>query len=69
MRNDGCFRTERGVAACVVAVPVCVEHKLQLAFAQSFQCCLNLLCERRILIVNVNCRPTNRPLFAAGALA
>ncbi len=33
--NDRSFRTEGRVAAGVIAVPVRVEHKLQLAFAQS----------------------------------
>src|SRR5258708_5648576 len=36
LRNDWSFGTKNHVAASVIAMPMCIKNKFQLAFAQAF---------------------------------
>lgn len=49
---DRSFRAEHNVAACMVSVPMCVQHELQLALAYRAERGANPICERRELVVN-----------------
>src|SRR5262249_6710729 len=51
MRDDRGFRAEFLVAACVVAVTVCVEYELELAIAELLECGADLVGQRSELVV------------------
>lgn len=52
LRDDGRFFAKDGIAAGVVAVPVCVEHEFQIAAVQPFECSFDFVRERRELIID-----------------
>ena len=52
MCNDGAVAAKGLVAACVIAVPVCIENESRLVAAEFAQGVANLVGQRRELIVN-----------------